>query len=179
MFCPSGVDNSTGGMLEINSKKWGPFEGSHIGLSYGSGTHYLILRDATSIRPQGAVVPLEGNFLAGVMRGDFHPQDGQLYVAGLDGWGDYSVRDGCLHRVRYLGGKVRKPKSFKVHSNGIRIDFTTRLDQSNADNLKRYFAPGLELRIRQALWITRVFNQTTRKPRPRPTCHPFCHLTER
>ena len=139
-FVPRGVDNSTGGMLEINSKKWGPFEGSHVGLSYGSGTHYLILRDATSIRPQGAVVPLEGNFLAGVMRGDFHPQDGQLYVAGLDGWGDYSVKDGCLHRVRYLGGKVRKPKSFKVHSNGIRIDFTTRLDQSTADNLKRYFA---------------------------------------
>ena len=139
-FIPRGVDNSTGGMVEINSDKWGPFMGSHIGLSYGSGTHYLILRDATSIRPQGAVVPLEGNFLAGVMRGDFHPKDGQLYVAGLDGWGDYSVKDGCLHRVRYLGGKVRKPKGFKVHANGIRIDFTTRLDSSDTGDLKRYFA---------------------------------------
>ena len=139
-FIPRGVDNSTGGMLEITSDKWGPFMGSHIGLSYGSGTHYLILRDATSIRPQGAVVPLEGNFLAGVMRGDFHPKDGQLYVAGLDGWGDYSVKDGCLHRVRYLGGKVRKPKGFKVHANGIRIDFTTRLDSSDTGDLKRYFA---------------------------------------
>ena len=65
-FIPRGVDNSTGGMLEITSDKWGPFMGSHIGLSYGSGTHYLILRDASSIRPQGAVVPLEGNFLAGM-----------------------------------------------------------------------------------------------------------------
>lgn len=139
-FIPRGVDNSTGGMLEITSDKWGPFIGSHVGLSYGSGTHYLILRDATSIRPQGAVVPLEGNFLAGVMRGDFHPKDGQLYVAGLDGWGDYSVKDGCLHRVRYLGGKVRKPKGFKVHANGIRIDFTTRLHSSTTDDLKRFFA---------------------------------------
>lgn len=139
-FIPRGVDNSTGGMLEITSDKWGPFNGSHVGLSYGSGTHYLILRDATSIRPQGAVVPLEGNFLAGVMRGDFHPKDGQLYVAGLDGWGDYSVKDGCLHRVRYLGGKVRKPKGFKVHANGIRIDFTTRLDSSDTGDLERYFA---------------------------------------
>ena len=139
-FIPRGVDNSTGGMLEVTSDKWGPFMGSHVGLSYGSGTHYLILRDATSIRPQGAVVPLEGNFLAGVMRGDFHPKDGQLYVAGLDGWGDYSVKDGCLHRVRYLGGKVRKPKGFKVHANGIRIDFTTRLDSSDTGDLKRYFA---------------------------------------
>jgi azurin len=139
-YVPRGIDNSTGGMKEITSDKWGPFKGSHVGLSYGSGTHYLILRDATSSRPQGAVVPLKGNFLAGVMRGDFHPKDGQLYVAGLDGWGDYSIKDGCLHRVRYTGGKVRKPKGFKVHSNGIRIDFTTSLDSQAISNVENYFA---------------------------------------
>ena len=139
-YVPRGIDNSTGGMKEITSDKWGPFKGSHVGLSYGSGTHYLILRDATSSRPQGAVVPLKGNFLAGVMRGDFHPKDGQLYVAGLDGWGDYSIKDGCLHRVRYTGGKVRKPKGFKVHSNGIRIDFTTSLDSQAISKVENYFA---------------------------------------
>ena len=139
-YVPRGIDNSTGGMKEITSKKWGPFQGSHVGLSYGSGTHYLILRDATGSRPQGAVVPLRGNFLAGVMRGDFHPKDGQLYVAGLDGWGDYSIKDGCFHRVRYTGGKVRKPKGFKVHANGIRIDFTTQLDPRSTSMIKNYFA---------------------------------------
>ena len=139
-YVPRGIDNSTGGMKEITSDKWGPFKGSHVGLSYGSGTHYLILRDATGSRPQGAVVPLRGNFLAGVMRGDFHPKDGQLYVAGLDGWGDYSIKDGCLHRVRYTGGKVRKPKGFKIHSNGIRIDFTTSLDSQAVSRVKNYFA---------------------------------------
>ena len=139
-YVPRGIDNSTGGMKEITSDKWGPFKGSHVGLSYGSGTHYLILRDATSSRPQGAVVPLKGNFLAGVMRGDFHPKDGQLYVAGLDGWGDYSIEDGCFHRVRYTGGKVRKPNGFKVYSNGIRIDFTTQLEAQSAQVIKHYFA---------------------------------------
>lgn len=138
-FVPRGVDNSTGGMKEITSDKWGPFKGAHIGLSYGSGTHYLILRDHTGKRPQGAIVPLPGNFLAGVMRGEFHPQDGQLYVAGLDGWGDYSFKDGCLHRVRFTGGKVRKPKGFKVHSNGLRIDFTTQLDPIRTTEISRYF----------------------------------------
>ena len=106
-FIPRGVDNSTGGMLEVTSDNWGPFMGSNIGLSYGSGTHYLILRDASSIRPQEQLFLLRKFLL--IMRGDFHPKDGN-YVAGLDGWGDYSVKDGCLHRVRYLGGKVRKPK---------------------------------------------------------------------
>ena len=38
-YVPRGIDNSTGGMKEITSDKWGPFKGSHVGLSYGSGTH--------------------------------------------------------------------------------------------------------------------------------------------
>ena len=139
-FVPRGIDNSTGGMKEITSDQWGPFKGAHAGLSYGAAMHYLILRDATSSRPQGAVVPLEGEFLAGVMRGAFHPQDGQLYVAGLDGWGDYSVMDGCFHRVRYVGGKVRKPNGFKVHANGLRIDFTTKLDPDSTKRVKNFFA---------------------------------------
>ena len=138
-FIPRGVDNSTGGMLEITSNKWGPFQGAHLGLSYGSGLHYLILRDEQDPRPQGATVPLEGEFLAGAMRGNFHPRDGQLYLVGLDGWGDYSVQDGCFHRVRYTGKKVYKPSGFRVHRNGIRIDFTEKLAPSAADK-KRFFA---------------------------------------
>lgn len=139
-YIPRGVDNSTGGMVEVTSDQWGPFKGGHVGLSYGSGTHYLILRDDTSSRPQGAVVPMEGEFLAGSMRGAFHPKDGQLYLVGLDGWGDYSVKDGCFHRVRYTGKKVYKPKGFRVHQNGIRIDFTTKLDPQTVGDLKNYFA---------------------------------------
>lgn len=126
-FIPRGIDNSTGGMVEITSGQWGPFQGSHIGLSYGSGLHYLILRDDSSSRPQGAVVPLEGEFISGSMRGAFHPKDGQLYLVGLDGWGDYSIRDGCFHRVRYTGKKVYKPKGFQVFENGIKIDFTQKV----------------------------------------------------
>ena len=139
-FIPRGVDNSTGGMVEVTSDKWGPFQGEHIGLSYGSGIHYLILRDDTAARPQGAVVPLEGEFLSGSMRGAFHPEDGQLYLVGLDGWGDYSLKDGCFHRVRYTGEAVHSPVGFQVHGNGIRIDFATRLDPDSSGDLARYFA---------------------------------------
>ena len=138
-YIPRGVDNSTGGMLEMTSDKWGPLKGTHIGLSYGASMHYLILRDDRGDRPQGAVVPLEGEFLSGSMRGAFHPKDGQLYLVGMDGWGDYSVKDGCFHRVRYTGKPVYKPNSFRVHANGIRIDFATKLDRSATD-LERYFA---------------------------------------
>jgi azurin len=139
-FIPRGVDNSTGGMLEITSSQWGPFKGAHIGLSYGAGLHYLILRDDKGLRPQGAVVPMEGEFLSGSMRGAFHPKDGQLYVVGMDGWGDYSARDGCFHRIRYTGGPVYKPKGFQVHSNGIRIDFTTQLASDINERSSNIFA---------------------------------------
>ena len=139
-YIPRGVDNSTGGMLEVTSKKWGPFHGAHIGLSYGSGLHYLILRDAEGQRPQGGVVPLEGEFLSGSMRGAFHPEDGQFYLVGMDGWGDYSAKDGCFHRVRYTGQKVYKPKGLRVYSNGLKIDFTSPLDKKTATDAKSYFA---------------------------------------
>ncbi len=139
-FIPRGVDNSTGGMVEITSDRWGPFAGAHVGLSYGSGLHYLILRDDKGVRPQGAVVPLEGEFLAGSMRGAFHPMDGQLYLVGLDGWGDYSLKDGCFHRARYMGGQVYKPCGFQVHQNGIRIDFPTALDPQVVEETGNYFA---------------------------------------
>ncbi len=139
-YIPRGIDNSTGGMLEMTSDQWGPLAGTHIGLSYGASMHYLILRDDTGPRPQGAVVPLEGEFLSGVMRGAFHPRDGQLYTVGMDGWGDYSVKDGCFHRVRYTGKPVYKPKGFRVHANGIRIEFATELDRGQNTDTKRYFA---------------------------------------
>ncbi|MDP0490165.1 MAG: plastocyanin/azurin family copper-binding protein [Verrucomicrobiota bacterium JB023] len=139
-YIPRGVDNSTGGMVEITSDKWGPHQGNHVMLSFGSGIHYLILRDGEGPRPQGGVVPLEGEFLAGSMRGDFHPQDGQLYLVGLDGWGDYSLQDGCFHRVRYTGGVSYKPTGLRVHRNGIRIDFPIALDPSSASEVTNFFA---------------------------------------
>ena len=139
-FVPRGVDNSVGGMVQVTSDRWGPFEGQHVGLSYGSGVPYVILRDASGPRPQGAVVPLEGEFRAGAVRGAFHPIDGQLYVVGLDGWGDYSLQDGCFHRMRYTGKAVGKPNGFQIFANGIRVDFPIPLDRTAAEIPSNFFA---------------------------------------
>ena len=139
-YVPRGVDNSTGGMVAVTSDQWGPLVDHFLGLSYGSGLHYIILRDDSGPRAQGATVPLDGEFRAGTMRGAFHPVDRQLYVVGLDGWGDYSTQDGCLHRVRYTGKPVRKPIGFRVHSNGIRIEFSCKLDAAEAEKTSNYFA---------------------------------------
>lgn len=105
-FIPRAIDNSTGGFVEITSNRWGAYKGSHVGLSYGTNTQYLILRDDKSPHPQGATTPLEGEFIFGVVPGAFRPSDGQLYVVGLDDWGDYSLKDGNLQRMRYKGGEM-------------------------------------------------------------------------
>ena len=139
-FIPRGIDNSTGGMVFVNSERWGPLGQSLIGLSYGNGTHYLILRDESVPRAQGATVPLKGEFTSGVVRGRINPRDGQLYVVGTQGWGNYAMEDGCMNRIRYTGKPVYKPIGFQVHSNGIRIDFTEPLDPESSREVKRYFA---------------------------------------
>lgn len=138
-YVPRGVDNSTGGMVAVESDKWGPLKGHFLGLSYGSGLHYLILRDPSGPRAQGATVPLEGEFRSGVMRGAFSPKDGQLYVVGMDGWGDYSQQDGCLNRVRYTKQPLRKPIEFQVHANGVRIAFSCNLDPKSATDPSNHF----------------------------------------
>ena len=159
-YIPRGIDNSTGGMIQVKSDRWGALKDHHIGISYGSGSHYLILRDATGPRPQGATVPLEGDFLAGTMRGAFNPKDGQLYLVGMDGWGDYSTQDGCFHRVRHTGKPFRHPTGFQVHSNGIRIDFAEPVTtdhakifahQWNYEYANRYGSPEFSVKNPQSL----------------------------
>ena len=87
VYLPRGLDNSSGGQQVVNSDRWGPLRDQLLHFSFGAGSHFLILRDEVDGQLQGAVVPLRGEFLSGVHRGRFCPDDGQLYVTGMQGWG--------------------------------------------------------------------------------------------
>ena len=89
-ICPRGLDNSSGGQVTVPSDRLGPLKGQMLHLSFGAGLDFLLLRDKVDGQPQGAVVPLPGEFLSGVHRGRFNPRDGQLYVSGMAGWGTYT-----------------------------------------------------------------------------------------
>ncbi|MFT5128751.1 MAG: azurin [Rhodothermales bacterium] len=131
-YVPRGIDNSTGGFLTVDSAKWGPVgHRSLIGLSYGYGSWYQILYDdnaATTQTQQIASVPMPGAFASGVTRGAVNPVDGQVYAVGLDGWGDYSVRDGCFARLRYTGSTLYQPVGYQTFDNGILVRFDTELN---------------------------------------------------
>ncbi len=64
----------------------GTVSGNMVHLSFGTGSHFLLLRDQVEGQVQGAVVQLAGEFSSGAHRGRFSPTDGQLYVSGMNGW---------------------------------------------------------------------------------------------
>jgi putative heme-binding domain-containing protein len=139
-YLPRGLDNSSGGQTVVDSEKWGPLTGQLLHFSFGMGAQFLVLRDEVEGQLQGAVVPLPGEFRSGVHRGRFHPQDGQLYVTGMQGWGCYTPDDGCFQRVRYTGEPVQLPVGFHVHENGVALTFSEALDAAVAAQAKNHFA---------------------------------------
>ena len=129
VYLPRGLDNSAGGQVAVPDDRWGPLAGRMIHFSFGACTHHLLLRDEIDGQAQGAVVPLPGEFRSGAHRGRFHPADGQLYVAGMQGWGSYAVDDGCLQRVRHTGAPVQLPLEYKAHANGVMLRFSLPVDR--------------------------------------------------
>ena len=137
-FVPRGVDHSPGGLEFVPlDKRWGPLAGKIIGTSYGNCTHYLVLRESIGDDVQGGVIPLPGVFLSGAHRLRFNPHDGQLYVAGTDGWVSYALANGSLERVRYVGGEMPLPTAIESHENGLLVRFNCELNPQsvNANNV--------------------------------------------
>ena len=133
-WIPRAVDNSAGGQVWVPRGQWGALDGQMLHLSYGRCTWMMVLRDG----PNGAVVPLPGKFLSGVMRGRFNPKDGHLYLTGLRGWQTAAVRDGCFQRVRQTGEPFHLPAATSVHADGIRITFNTALDKAAAQDVENW-----------------------------------------
>jgi sugar phosphate isomerase/epimerase len=143
LYLPRGVDNSSGGQTFIDSVRWGPVRGQWIHYSGGYAKHFLVLREQIEASPgaQALAVVLPGSFLSGAHRGRFSAYDGQLYVAGAQGWGNYSVADGSLQRVRYTGGEQRYPYpiAFETRANGLLLTFSQGVSENLAD-AKKWFA---------------------------------------
>jgi putative heme-binding domain-containing protein len=148
-YLPRGVDNSAGGQVNVTSDEWGPLRNQLLHLSFGTGSHFLVLRDRVDGQSQGAIVPLPGEFASGIHRGSFNPHDGQLYVTGMQGWGCYTPQAGCFQRVRYTGEPVQLPVGFEVYRNGILLRFSSPLDEFVTDP-EAHFAQCWNYRYSQA-----------------------------
>src|SRR5262249_25586084 len=133
VYLPRGLDNSSGGQVGVSDDRWGPLQGQGVHFSYRARTPFLLLLHEVGGPPQGAIVPLAGEFLSGAHRGRFNPKDGQLYVSGMGGWGTYTVADGSFQRVRYTGDPVQLPCGFHIYQNGVLVKFTQPCDREAAE----------------------------------------------
>ncbi len=127
-------DNSGGGQVWATSKKWGPFEGQLLHLSYGKCTLNVVFAEEVGGVMQGAALQLPLRFTSSAMRGRFNPADGQLYVAGLLGWQTAAVNPGGLDRVRYTGKPVYSISGVAVDKDGVHLTFTQPLDEEEGSD---------------------------------------------
>lgn len=128
LYLPRGIDSSPGSRLFVREPRFGPLGDAILGLSFGTGSWYQILRDENEGTPQAALQVMPGEFASGAMRLAKNPADGQIYCVGLDGWGDYAVQEGCFHRLRYTGKPSLLSQSWQAHRNGIMVRFSQPID---------------------------------------------------
>lgn len=134
-WLPKNADNSSGGQVWVDSKRWGPFDGDMLFTSYGHCALFKVLLDKVDGEYQGGVVKFPLRFDTGIMRGRFNKKDGQLYVAGLNVWQSDGARKGAVHRVRYTGRPVNMPTKLHVTKQGVELTFTSPLDEASATDV--------------------------------------------
>jgi hypothetical protein len=139
MWLHNDFDRSPAEQLRVTSERWGPIQGQLLNLSYGTGEIHLLLVEQVDATWQGGAVNLPvQDFPTGIMRGRFHPRDGQLYVCGLFGWSSDKTLPGGFYRIRYTGKPLHLPIGLHATSEGMLLEFDVPLNRSSAGNWRNY-----------------------------------------
>ncbi len=132
-------DRSPGEIVRVEGGGWGALEGSLLNLSYGEGKIFTVLCEKVGQKMQGGLATLPiPQVPTGIMRGRFHPGDGQLYTCGMYAWAGNRTQPGGLYRVRYTGKPMCVPVGLSATQDGMAITFTGALDRSKAAEVGRY-----------------------------------------
>jgi hypothetical protein len=132
-------DRSPAELLWVDSPRWGPLDGTLLNLSYGYGEVYVVPHEEIDGQKQGGMCALPiPRFPTGVMRGRFHPTDGQLYLCGMFAWAGNQTQPGGMYRLRYTGQPAHLPVGLNAKTNGMAVTFTDELDAASAGDPKNY-----------------------------------------
>jgi len=127
-------DRSPAELLWVTSDRWGPLKGALLNLSYGYGKVFLVPHERVRGTMQGGMIELPlPAFPTGVMRGRFHPTDGQLYLCGMFAWAGSATHPGGLYRLRATGQPMDLPIGLHALKSGLTLQFTERLDPDSID----------------------------------------------
>lgn len=144
----SKYDRSPAELLWADSDRWGPLSGQLLNLSYGYGKVFAVLPQKVGDIRQGAMTELPiAQFPTGIMRGRFHPTDGQLYVCGMSAWAtNQMIQVGGLYRIRYTGKPILFPVQMSALQTGIRLQFTDKIHPEVTEHPERFKVSSWELK---------------------------------
>lgn len=132
-------DRSPAELLWVTSDQWGPLQGSLLNFSYGYGQIYVVPHESVDGQMQGGMAKLPiAQFPTGIMRGRFHPVDGQLYCCGMFAWAGTQQQPGGMYRVRYNRKPIHVPTGMKVIDSGVELTMTESLDRDSAEDPSNY-----------------------------------------
>ena len=141
VWMPQELDNSCGGQIWVDDKRFGPLSGRLLHSSFGKGWLYYLSLQNVNEKTQASIVALPHQWDAGVMRLRVNPADGQLYGTGLSGWqGPAGGKDGCLQRLRYVGEPVKMIDSVHVVTGGLELRFSFNLDPNSVSDTQSWQA---------------------------------------
>jgi mono/diheme cytochrome c family protein len=127
-------DRSPGELMWVpKNAKWGSLNGALLNLSYGMGRIYTVPHEKLPDgRVQGGMVSLGLDFPTGIMRGRFHPSDGQLYSTGMFAWAGNKGGDGGFYRIRHTATPIHLPIGLEAKKDGVILRFTEKLAPASA-----------------------------------------------
>jgi putative heme-binding domain-containing protein len=144
-------DRSPAEPLWVGSEAWKPLNGRLLNLSYGYGRVYVVpherLEDGGKLLMQGGVSPLPlPDLPTGLVRGRFHPADGQLYTCGMFAWAGNQQQPGGFYRIRRTERPVHMPVEFHARKGELRLSFTGAFDRESATDPDNFTVQAWSLR---------------------------------
>jgi hypothetical protein len=113
---------------------WGNLNGQLLNLSYGYGKVYVVPFEEVNGQKQGGMCELPfDQFPTGVMRGRFHPEDGQLYACGMFAWAGTQQQAGGFYRIRKTEHPAFLPTDLKASREGLTFTMSDPIESSSAE----------------------------------------------
>ncbi len=112
--------------------KWGSLNGQLLNLSYGYGKIYVVPHETINGERQGGMceLPLK-QFPTGIMRGRFHPVEGQLYGCGMFAWAGTQRKAGDFYRIRKTDKPANLPTKIEASKSGVTLTLSDEIDPAS------------------------------------------------
>lgn len=117
--------------------KWGSLNGQLLNLSYGYGKIYVVPHETIDGERQGGMCELPLNqFPTGIMRGRFHPGDGQLYGCGMFAWAGTQQKAGGFYRIRKTDAPAYLPTKIEARKSSVTVTLSDPIASVSPSDFK-------------------------------------------